>query len=88
MYIEEELWDWINRKCSKALINLSDKFIKDIVESCGIWYSIDGIRAETEEFDMSLEDAFRDYWFVIDDNKILFTSPDQFATDLSEYLKL
>lgn len=88
MYIDEELWDWIDRKCSKALVGLSDKFLKDIIESCGIWYSIDGLRAETEEFDMSLEDAFRDYWFVIEGNKILFTSPDQFATDLSEYLKL
>lgn len=88
MYIEDELWEWIENKCSKALVGLSDKILKDIMENCGVWYSIDGIRFETEEFNMSLEDAFRDYWFVIDGNKILFTSPDQFATDLSEYLKL
>ena len=88
MYIEEELWNWIERRCRRASEGLSSKFLRDIIESCGIWYSIDGIRAETEEFDMTLEDAFRNYWFVIENNKILFTSPDQFAEELDEYLGL
>lgn len=88
MYTEEELWNWIDCRCLKANMILSNDLLKDIIESCGVWYSIDGIKAETEDFDMSIEDACREYWFVIKENKILFVNADEFAEDLDEFLGL
>ena len=85
MYVEEELFNWIIKKYKKANMNLTEKELNDILENCGVWYSFEGIRYETED-DMSLEDCFREYWYVIDKNKICFTNPDDFTDDLDEYL--
>jgi hypothetical protein len=89
MYIENELCSWIHRRCSKANFRIeTEENMKEILENCGIWYSFEGIRAEREDFNMSLEDCIKEYWYVIDENKILFTNPDQFSDDLDEYLGL
>ena len=88
MYIEEELWDWIERRCLRACEELTHKLLEDIMDSCGVWYSLDGVRAETEDFEMSLEEACKEYWFLIEGNKILFVNAEEFAEDLDEYLGL
>ena len=35
---------------------------------------------------MTLEECYRDYWYIVEDNKTRFTNPDSFADDLDEYL--
>ena len=88
MYIEDELWDWIERRCERAYMGVTQKLIEEIIEECGIWFSFDGIRYETENFDMTIEDCCREYWYIIDGNKIKFTNADIFAEELDDYLGL
>lgn len=88
MYIEDDLWEWIERRCVRAYFEVTQEGIEDIINNCGIWYSFEGIKYETEDFDMTLEECCREYWYVIDEDKIRFTNPDAFADDLDEYLGL
>lgn len=88
MFIEEDLYNWIDRKCCKANVGVTLTVLKDILENCGHWGTFEGIKYETEDFDMSLEECFKDYWFIVDNDRILFTNPDEFANDLDEYLGL
>ena len=59
--------------------------LEDIIEECGIWYSADGIRAECEDFEMSLEEIYSAYYFVIEENKMFFVNPDVFWDDVEEF---
>ena len=61
--------------------------LEQILEKCGIWYSAEGIRAEAEDFDMTLEEIYSVFYFIIDGNKILFASPDQLWDDIEELFK-
>ena len=61
--------------------------LEDLIEKCGIWYSADGIRAESEDFEMTLEEICSVYYFVVDKNKIRFCSPNQLWEDIEEELK-
>lgn len=88
MYIEEELWNWIESRCEKAHFGITQESIEQIIEDCGVWYSFEGIKYETEDFDMTLEECCREYWYIIDNDKLHFTNPDSFADDLDEYLGL
>lgn len=88
MYIEEELFNWIDKRCNKANFGITEDGIMDILENCGIWSSFEGIKYETEDFNMALEDCFRNYWYIVDDDRIRFTDPDSFAEDLDKYLGL
>lgn len=87
MYIDDELFSWIESRCNKNNIDLTFDLLEDIVDNCGIWYSLEGIMYETEDFDLSLEDCFVDYWFVVDKDKIVFTNPDTFSENLDEYIE-
>ena len=88
MYIENELWEWIERRCERANFGVTQESVENIINNCGIWYSFEGIKYETEDFDMTLEECFKEYWYIIDENKTRFTNPDSFANDLDEYLGL
>lgn len=88
MYIEDELWDWIDRRCARANFGVTKEGVEDIINNCGIWYSFEGIKYETEDFDMTLEECCKEYWYIIEDDKLRFTNPDSFADDLDEYLDL
>lgn len=88
MFLEEELYSWIDNRCCRAGMGLTNKGLEDILENCGNWGTFEGMKYETEDFDMSLEECFRDYWFIVDNDRILFTNPDNFADDLDEYLGL
>ena len=88
MYIEDELWDWIDRRCARANFRVTQESVEQIIEDCGVWYSFEGIKYETEDFDMTLEECCREYWYIIDNDKLHFTNPDSFADDLDEYLGL
>lgn len=88
MYVEDELWEWIERRCERANFGVTQEGIEDIINNCGIWYSFEGIKYETEDFDMTLEECCREYWYIIDNDKLHFTNPDSFADDLDEYLGL
>lgn len=88
MYVEDELWEWIDRRCEKAHMNLTNSLLDEILEECGIWYSYEDVKHETEDFDMTLEECCREYWYIIDKNKVRFTNPDAFADNLDEYLGL
>lgn len=86
MYIEDELWNWIKERCAKVNFGIEREGIEDIINNCGIWYSFEGIKYETEDFDMTLEECYNNYWFIITDNKTKFVNPDEFANDLDDYL--
>ena len=88
MYIEDELWDWIDRRCARANFGVTQESVEQIIEDCGVWYSFEEIKYETEDFDMTLEECCREYWYIIDNDKLHFTNPDSFADDLDEYLGL
>ena len=88
MYIEDELWDWIDRRCARANFGVTQESVEDIINNCGIWYSFEGIKYETEDFDMTLEECCREYWYIIENDQLHFTNPDSFADDLDEYLGL
>ena len=59
--------------------------INKAIECCGIWYSLEGVRAEWEDFDATLEEVISEYYFIIEENKILFCSPEQFISDCDEW---
>lgn len=88
MYLEEELFNWIENRVRKSdrVFNFED--LRDIVEDVGVWYSFEGIRYEVEDPEMTLEDCFREYWWIIDGNSIRFTNADSFSENLDEYLGL
>lgn len=58
--------------------------IQDAIEQCGVWYSIDGIRAEEEDFSLTLQEIITDYYFIVEGNTIKFCSPDMFIEDCDE----
>ena len=84
MYIDVALIDDFGKRYTNKSISL----IEDLLEECGIWYSADGIRAEREDFDMTLEEICSVYYFIIDENSIKFASPEQLWEDISEYLSI
>ena len=86
MYIEDELWNWIESRCEKAHFGVTQESVEQIIEDCGVWYSFEGIKYETEDFDMTLEECYKDHWYIVEDDKVRFTNPDSFADDLDEYL--
>lgn len=85
MYMEEEFWNWIDYRVTRANMNLSDSLLKDILKECGDWKNLTEIKAE---HDCSTEHCFKAYWFVIHNDKMFFTEPDEFAEELDEYLGL
>lgn len=69
----------------KRYPNVAMSYLEDVLEYCGVWYSAEGIRAETEDFDMTLEEIASVYYFIIEENKIRFTPPDALWEDIEEY---
>lgn len=77
MYIDPELkFEFKSR--------YGNKDIKKALDNCGIWYSLEGIRAEEEDFYKTLEETMYEYYFIVIDNKIKFCSPEQFLQDCDE----
>ena len=72
----------------KRYPNVAISYLENILEYCGTWYSADGIRAESEDFDMSLEEIASVYYFVIEGNDIKFASPDPLWDDIEMYYTL
>ena len=61
--------------------------LERLVEECGIWYpSPDAVRAEQEDFEMTLEEIFSEMYYVIIDNKFHFVSPNEFLDDVNKYI--
>ena len=77
MYIDPVLIDFFEKR-------YGEKDIIIALDNCGIWYSLDGIRAEEEDFNKTLEETITDYYYIIIDNKIKFCSPEQFLQDCDE----
>ena len=77
MYIDPILTNFFKKR-------YGEKDIIIALDNCGIWYSLDGIRAEEEDFDKTLEETMADYYYIIIDNKIKFCSPEQFLRDCDE----
>jgi len=69
----------------KRYPNVALSYLEDILEYCGVWYSAEGIRAESEDFDMTLEEICSVYYFIVDKNKIKFANPDALWEDIVEY---
>lgn len=67
--------------------NMFGLAVENMIENCGIWYSIEDIKMETDDFEMTLEDLCKDYYYIIEDNKIRFCTPDQFWNNVDEYLR-
>ena len=84
MYIDVALIDEFNKKYGNKLTSS----LEILLLRCGIWFSIDGIRAEQENFDLTLEEVCSEYYFIIDNNDIKFASPEQLWEDMEEYLSL
>lgn len=78
MYVDPALIDAFKSKYGNK------KDIMEALDNCGIWYSLDSIRAEEEDFDKTLEETMTDYYYIIIDNKIKFCSPEQFLQDCDE----
>lgn len=86
MFIDLELVDEFNRKYKdkpKYFPSLTVLLLR-----CGIWFSADGIRAEQENFDLTLEEICSEYYFIIDENTMKFASPEQLWEDMEEYLSI
>ncbi len=82
MYIDVALID----DCKKRYPAFQFK-LEEFIENCGLWLpSPDSVRAEWEDFDASLEEICSTYYFIIEDNKMLFCSPDIFWDDVSDYV--
>ena len=62
------------------------KRMVDIIENCGVWYTLEALIVEIES-DISIEQACKAYYFVIDKNAFSFTEPDAFLDDVEEYLR-
>lgn len=81
MYIDAALTnDW-----QKRYPNVAISYLEDVLEYCGTWYPAEGIKAETEDFDMTLEEIASVYYFIIEGNEIKFTNPDELWEDIEEY---
>lgn len=83
MYIDVALINDFQKRYPNVYVSV----IEEILEECGIWYSANGIRAETEDFEMTLEEICSVYYYIIDKNTIKFCNPDQLWEDIEEYLK-
>lgn len=84
MYIDVALIDEFDKKYGKILTSS----LEVLLLRCGIWFSANGIRAEQENFDLTLEEIFSEYYFIVDENTIKFASPEQLWEDMEEYLSL
>jgi hypothetical protein len=83
MYIDGDLIRDFNKRYPHKFIDE----IKDRIEDCGFWYpSIASVQAEWEDFDATLEEICSVYYFIIEENKIKFVSPESFWDDVNEYL--
>lgn len=80
MYIDPELVDYI-------IMNYGTKVdINKIVENCGIWCTLDGIRAEWEAFEATLEDVITDTYFIVEDNKMFFCAVSNIIDDIDTFI--
>lgn len=61
------------------------KRINELIEECGIWYTENELKKEIDD-DITLEEIMSDYYFVVEDNKILFCSVEQMIDDIREVL--
>ena len=46
--------------------------IEEYVEDNGIWYTLEKLKEETEDNNLTLEDAMHDYYFTVIGNEIKF----------------
>ena len=81
MIVDKELVDYIHTTFGK------DIDVEKIVENCGIWCSLDGIRAEWEYFEATLEDVMEETYFIVQDNKMFFCSSSQIFEDIAEFIE-
>lgn len=79
MYIDPELEDYITMNYGIGID------IEKIVENCGIWYTLDGIKAEWEEYEATLEEIVLETYFIIEDNKMLFCTS-EILDDIKDYI--
>ncbi len=84
MYIDYGLIEDFKRRYPSKLVST----LNVLLLRCGIWLSADGIRAEQEDFSMSLEEICSVYYYIIDENEIKFASPEQLWEDMEEYLSI
>ena len=75
MYIDADLIRYLEKE------NFRSTDVVEVIEECGIWYSFEGVKAEWEDFDATLEEVMSEYYFVVDGNKIFFCSPEEFIDD-------
>ena len=67
MYVDPALIDAFKSRYGNK------KDIMEAIDNCGIWYSLDGIRAEEEDFDRLFElckklDLYKSYdWIFVDE---------------------
>ena len=81
MIIDKELVDYVHTTFGK------DIDAEKIVENCGIWCSLDGIRAEWEYFEATLEEVMEETYFIVQDNKMFFCSSSQIFEDIAEFIE-
>lgn len=80
MFIDPELVIYIEKNYG---YNID---IDKVVENCGIWCSLDGIKAEWEDFEATLEDVISDTYFIVEDNKMLFCTVNNILEDIDMFL--
>lgn len=88
VYIDEELWNWIEKRCAEANIGFTNETVDHIIEDCGIWRTFDEMILILDDQSLTFELLFREYWYIVNGDTILFTDPDEFSEDLDEYLDL
>lgn len=82
MYIDRCLID----DFKKEYPDLDISVLKEIIESDGVWYSFDGIKYEHEDWDLTLEEVYDSYYFIIIDNNVRFVSPEELFRDIDLYI--
>lgn len=80
MYIDGELIEYVKNLYGDSID------CEKIVENCGHWYTLDGLRAEEEDFDLTLEDALADSYFVIENNNIYICPVHQIIDEIEDYI--
>lgn len=79
LYIDLALIKFMEREYGTA------KHINELIEECGIWYTENELKKEIDD-DVTLEEIISDYYFIVEDDKILFCSVEQMIDDIREVL--
>lgn len=81
MYIDNELVQTFKK-------SYGDEYnIMEAIDENGVWYTLDEIKEEWENPDLTLEEIISACYLVVEDNEMFFCTPEDFLYDCDEWVQ-